>query len=66
MALRKFRKAQAERNSIPPYQVFPDSVLITLAERMPRDLKQLEAIQGIGPKTLSGFGMGILEVLEEF
>ncbi|WP_031497599.1 RecQ family ATP-dependent DNA helicase, partial [Bryobacter aggregatus] len=65
-ALRRWRKTQADTNSLRAYQVFPDSTLLELAERMPRDLEQLEKIRGIGPKTLSAFGLGILEVLEEF
>ena len=65
-ALRVWRKQQATVHSVPAYQVFTDSTLLELAERMPRDLDQLVKIRGIGPKTLDAYGMGILEVLEEF
>ncbi|MFO0281595.1 MAG: RecQ family ATP-dependent DNA helicase [Acidobacteriota bacterium] len=65
LAVRRWRKQQAELKQVRPYQVFSDAVLRELIERRPRDLEALGRIRGIGPRTLDNFGLAILDLLAD-
>jgi ATP-dependent DNA helicase RecQ len=54
--LRALRKRLADDRRVPPYVVFPDSVLRDMAARLPRSHAQLRRISGVGEKKLADFG----------
>jgi ATP-dependent DNA helicase RecQ len=43
--------------------VFHDRTLIELAARRPSDLRELEALSGIGPSKLDRYGEALLQIL---
>ncbi len=62
--LREVRKKVALRAGIPPYFVFPDSVLRAFATRCPATPEDMIAVPGVGAKTLEKYGHPFLEVLK--
>jgi ATP-dependent DNA helicase RecQ len=54
--LRTLRKRLADERRVPPYVVFPDSVLRDMAARLPRSHAQLRRISGVGERKLADFG----------
>jgi superfamily II DNA helicase RecQ len=62
--LREVRKQVALRAGIPPYFVFPDSVLKAFAARCPATPEDMLAVPGVGQKTLEKFGHPFLEVMK--
>lgn len=63
--LRAWRSETAKELQVPPYTVFHDTTLISLAEIKPTSLKQLGIIRGIGPAKLERWGSSILALLRE-
>jgi ATP-dependent DNA helicase RecQ len=61
--LREWRSAVARRQGIAAFMVFHDRTLNELASRRPADLRQLEAVPGIGPSKLDQYGTALLEIL---
>ncbi len=61
--LRAWRRIEAERQKLPPYIVFGDATLRSLAQINPATLKTLSIIPGIGPKKLEAYGPDILALL---
>lgn len=61
--LRRLRTAIADEEKIPPYIVFNDKVLHSLATSRPRTLDALSAVPGIGDYKLKKYGKRFLEVL---
>ncbi|PDT84798.1 DNA helicase RecQ [Sinorhizobium sp. BJ1] len=70
--LELFERLRAERSSIakdlnvPPYVVFPDTTLIALAKRRPRDFDDLLDIPGIGESKRERYGEAFLAVIDAF
>ena len=62
--LREVRKQVALKAGIPPYFVFPDSVLKAFAARCPATPEDMLAVPGVGQKTLEKFGHPFLEVMK--
>ena len=62
--LRAWRLAVARRQGWPPYCVFHDSVLRSIASHCPADLAALSAIPGLGPGKLEKYGAEVLKVLQ--
>jgi len=62
-ALKARRRALAEAQRVPAYVVFPDRTLIEIAERRPRNLDEMAAINGVGAKKLDRYGATFLEVV---
>jgi DNA helicase-2/ATP-dependent DNA helicase PcrA len=61
--LRVWRKAQAEAQSVPPYVVFSDATLVTIADSRPTSRAELARISGVGPTKLDRYAEPVLEVL---
>ena len=51
-ALRQWRAAEAERQSVPPYVIFHDSVLREVAAARPGGMTALGAMRGVGASKL--------------
>jgi len=61
--LRRLRLLLARKQGIPPYLIFPDSVLTSLSILRPTGLQPLRGIKGIGEVKLSRYGQVFLDVL---
>jgi ATP-dependent DNA helicase RecQ len=64
-ALRDLRRQIAAERDVPPYVVFSDAVLRSMARELPRTPAQLRAISGVGEKKLADFGARFLAVIAE-
>ncbi|HYM10907.1 MAG TPA: ATP-dependent DNA helicase RecQ [Bryobacterales bacterium] len=62
--LRAWRLAIARRDQLPPYVIFHDSVLRSIAAARPADLDELSGISGIGPAKLEKYGEEVLRLLK--
>jgi ribonuclease D len=65
-ALRAWRTQQAKSQGIPPYIVFANKVLETIAEQRPATLVELEKISGVGPAKLEQYGAAVIALINEF
>jgi len=61
--LREWRAEVARRQGVPAYVVFHDRTLTELAARRPSDLRELEALSGIGPSKRDRYGEALLQIL---
>lgn len=64
-ALRALRKEIATEESVPPYVVAHDSVLLRLASSKPTTSDGMLAIKGIGPQSLERYGSRFLGIIRE-
>jgi ATP-dependent DNA helicase RecQ len=64
-ALRALRREIAVERDVPPYVVFSDAVLRSMAREVPRTPAQLRAISGVGEKKLADFGARFLAAIAE-
>ena len=62
-ALKKWRLEQARKEGLPAFRVLTDRVLSEIALERPSDADGLIQIAGLGPRLVSRYGVGILEVL---
>jgi ATP-dependent DNA helicase RecQ len=60
--LRDWRKSESEKLGLPQFFVLGSSALRSIVLENPRNLAQLEKIDGIGPDKINKYGAGILEV----
>ena len=58
--LRQHRKQLASQLSVPPYIIFPDTVLIDLANIRPKTLGEFGNIKGVGEAKLKKYGLSFL------
>ena len=63
-ALRDLRRDLAKEAGVPPYVVFHDSTLRSMAESRPGSLSELGALPGVGAKKLEAYGQQFLRVIE--
>ncbi|MCY3719899.1 MAG: HRDC domain-containing protein [Anaerolineaceae bacterium] len=63
LALREWRRQQALRRNLSSDVVFSKSVMMTLAQRAPRTMAELETVPGMGPWRLENYGPQLLELL---
>ncbi|KPJ79341.1 MAG: hypothetical protein AMS19_11415, partial [Gemmatimonas sp. SG8_23] len=63
--LRTLRRELADRQGVPAYIVFSDSVLVEIATRRPRDAGALLDVPGVGPAKLEKYGQRFLEAVAE-
>jgi ATP-dependent DNA helicase RecQ len=63
--LRAWRRAAAQRDQLPPYLIFHDSVLRSIAAARPSNLAALSGIPGFGPVKLEKYGAEVLKILSE-
>ncbi len=61
--LRQLRRRLAEEQGVPPYVVFHDSTLATMAGERPQTLEELSHISGVGAHKLERYGESFLTLL---
>ena len=61
--IRAWRRKEARRRRIKPYQVFADKTLHALVEARPQTLGELATVHGMGPTRLQKYGQDLLEML---
>ena len=64
--LRQHRKRLAEKAGLRPYLIFPDTVLIDLANLRPTTLGEFGNVKGVGEAKLKKYGLSFLEVIEQY
>lgn len=64
--LRQHRKQLASQLGVPPYIIFPDTVLIDLANIRPKTLGEFGNIKGIGEAKLKKYGLSFLEAISQY
>ncbi|MBX3372990.1 MAG: DNA helicase RecQ [Phycisphaeraceae bacterium] len=64
--LRALRRECAEARGVPPYVVFADTVLRSLAARRPSTLAAMRAVHGIGERKLAEFGSLFAEAIHAY
>lgn len=64
--LRQHRKQLASQLSVPPYIIFPDMVLIDLANIRPKTLGEFGNIKGVGEAKLKKYGLSFLEAISQY
>ena len=64
--LRQHRKRLAEEAGLRPYLVFPDTVLIDLANLRPTTLGEFGNVKGVGEAKLKKYGLSFLQAIAEY
>ena len=64
--LKKHRMEVATRENVPLYVVCRNDTLTEIVERLPRTEKELLAIKGVGPKTISKIKEKVFELVDRF
>ena len=64
--LRQHRKRLAEKAGLRPYLIFPDTVLIDLANLRPTTLGEFGNVKGVGEAKLKKYGLTFLQVIAEY
>jgi DNA helicase-2/ATP-dependent DNA helicase PcrA len=61
--LRRWRAERAKEQGVPAYVVFHDATLATIAERRPRDRRDLAGVPGVGPRKLELYADDLLDIV---
>ena len=64
--LRQHRKHLAEKAGLRPYLIFPDTVLIDLANLRPTTLGEFGNVKGVGEAKLKKYGLTFLQAIVEY
>ena len=64
--LRQHRKRLAEEAGLRPYLIFPDTVLIDLANLRPTTLGEFGNVKGVGEAKLKKYGLSFLQAISEY
>ena len=64
--LRQHRKRLAEEAGLRPYLIFPDTVLIDLANLRPTTLGEFGNVKGVGEAKLKKYGLSFLQAIVEY
>ena len=64
--LRQHRKRLAEKAGLRPYLIFPDTVLIDLANLRPTTLGEFGNVKGVGEAKLKKYGLSFLQAISEY
>ena len=64
--LRQHRKRLAEEAGFRPYLIFPDTVLIDLANLRPTTLGEFGNVKGVGEAKLKKYGLSFLQAIAEY
>lgn len=64
--LRQHRKRLAEEAGLRPYLIFPDTVLIDLANLRPITLGEFGNVKGVGEAKLKKYGLSFLQTIAEY
>jgi len=62
--LKSWRAEKAKQYQLPPYIIFHNTHLMSIARHKPCTLEDLENVNGIGKSKIEKFGIEIIEVLE--
>ncbi len=62
--LKDWRSEKARESQLPPYIIFHNAHLISIAKYKPSNLEDLENVNGLGKSKIEKFGAEIIEVLE--
>jgi ATP-dependent DNA helicase RecQ len=62
-ALRSWRREVSRQHGVPAYTVFHDSTLRELAATLPRSLRELSSVSGIGATKLEKYGATLIELI---
>ena len=62
-ALRAWRRAEAARQSVPPYVIFHDQTLADIAKARPGSRSRLLDIDGVGQGKLDRYGEAVLQIV---
>jgi ATP-dependent DNA helicase RecQ len=62
-ALRRFRRNEAKRRRIKPYQVFQDRALSALCEARPSSHEELQDVWGMGEARIEKYGSALLDLV---
>lgn len=65
-ALKRWRLDVSRAAGQPAFVVFTDATLMSIAEAMPADERELLGVSGVGPVKVDNYGAGVLEVLAQF
>ncbi len=61
--LRAWRASVAKERKLPPYVIFHDSTLLSLASIAPASLAELVTVPGIGDRKVEAYGAAVLDAL---
>lgn len=64
--LRQHRKHLSEEAGLRPYLIFPDTVLIDLANLRPTTLGEFGNVKGVGEAKLKKYGLSFLQAIAEY
>lgn len=64
--LRQHRKRLAEEAGLRPYLIFPDTVIIDLANLRPTTLGEFGNVKGVGEAKLKKYGLSFLQAIAEY
>ena len=64
--LRQHRKRLAEEAGLRPYLIFPDTVLIDLANLRPTTLGEFGNVKGVGEAKLKKYGLSFLQAIAQY
>lgn len=64
--LRQHRKRLADEAGLRPYLIFPDTVLIDLANLRPTTLGEFGNVKGVGEAKLKKYGLSFLQAIAEY
>jgi ATP-dependent DNA helicase RecQ len=64
--LRAWRLEQARDQEVPPYAVFHDSHLRSIAAHLPLTSEALSRLKGIGPRKLEKYGPAVIELVRTY
>jgi ATP-dependent DNA helicase RecQ len=64
--LKILRKSIADKDSVPPYVIFPDKSLREMANARPRDLDKFRNIPGVGEIKLEKYGSVFVAAIKKF
>jgi len=64
-ALRAHRRDLAEEQGVPPYVIFHDSTLQSMAELMPSTLEAFGDLPGVGTRKLDKYGQGFINIIKQ-
>ncbi|MDB5256849.1 MAG: ATP-dependent helicase RecQ, partial [Chitinophagaceae bacterium] len=56
----------AQQDGIPPYMIFSDATLRSMAEHLPTNAEDLLSISGVGEKKMELYGNDFLEAIQSF
>ena len=65
-ALRALRKERADKQNVPPYVIFHDSVLREMTVKLPRTEEQFGKMTGIGEVKKKHYAAAFVAVINEF